>query len=391
MYKKDKYGNITKFYYKSGQEFDQIINCLYKTKGDTIWIGTGSEGPYLIDPIKKYVELLNITTFPINIIYIDKKGLLWIGNMMGGLQCYNKANNEIIQFISKPNDLTNLNGKTVLDIHEDKKGRLWIGTNIGLNKYDYSSEKFIHFTEKNGLSSNAIFSILEDDNDHLWLSTRKGISKFDMETKSFQNYDVSYGLPANGFNAILGYKTSDGEMYFGGPNGLIRFHPDSIKDNPFIPPIEITSAKEFEKDFPDKKARLTYNENFLSFEFTALSYISSERNQYAYKMEGLDKDWIYSGTRRYASYPNLDPGEYIFRVKGSNNDGVWNESGTSISIIITPPWWETWWFKAVSLLILFAAAGSTIRYIEMKKINRKIEQLEQERALERERTRILTV
>ena len=160
--------------------------------------------------------------------------------------------------------------------------------------------------------------------------------------------------PADVYLWMMACKTSNGEMFFSGARGFTRFHPDSIKDNPFIPPIVITSFKKFDKPASlSNEIRLPYDENFLSFEFAALSYISPERNQYAYKMEGLDKDWVYSGTRRYASYPNLDPGEYVFRVKGSNNDGVWNEAGTSISIIISPPWWKTTWaYILYSLLIL---------------------------------------
>jgi hypothetical protein len=205
------------------------------------------------------------------------------------------------------------------------------------------------------LPSDNILGIVEDDNGHLWLNTSKGISKFYPEKNQFKNYDVSYGLqlPADVYYGF-GCKTRNGEIYFPGVKGFTRFHPDSVKDNPFIPPVVITSFKKFDKSYPfSSEISLPYDENFLSFEFAALSYISPERNQYAYMMEGLDKDWVYSGTRRYVSYPNLDPGEYIFRVKGSNNDGVWNEAGTSIFIIISPPWWKTLWaYILYSILIL---------------------------------------
>ena len=166
-------------------------------------------------------------------------------------------------------------------------------------------------------------------------------------------------------------KTQNGEMYFGSPGAVVRFHPDSIKNNPFIPPIVITTIKKFNEPVSFRKEiNLSYNENFLSFEFIALSYISPERNQYAYKMEGLDKDWVYSGTRRFASYPNLDPGEYIFRVKGSNNDGVWNEAGTSITIIISPPFWKTWWaYLTYGVLFIFALYG--LRRYELNRLSFK--------------------
>ncbi|MCK7516481.1 MAG: hypothetical protein MZV64_01510 [Ignavibacteriales bacterium] len=216
-----------------------------------------------------------------------------------------------------------------------------------------------------------VWSILEDNHNNIWLSTRKGISKFDPRTNKFQNYDESYGLPENGLSNIYGCKTENGEMYFGYPGGIVRFHPDSIKVNPFIPPVVITSVKKLDKPVPiEKEIYFPYDENFLSFEFVALSYLSPERNQYAYKMEGIDKDWVYSGTRRFASYPNLEPGEYIFRVKGSNNDGVWNEEGTSVAIIISPPWWKTWWaYSSYALIFVFSLYG--IRRYEMNRLRLK--------------------
>ena len=218
---------------------------------------------------------------------------------------------------------------------------------------------------------NVVWKILNDDRGNYWLSTRKGISKFNTDTKQFQNYDVSYGLPENGFYMSNDCKTKNGEMYFGSPGAVVRFHPDSIKNNPFIPPIVITTIKKFDQPVSFRKEiNLSYNENFLSFEFIALSYISPERNQYAHRMEGLDKDWVYSGTRRFASYPNLDPGKYIFRVKGSNNDGVWNEAGTSIIIIISPPLWKTWWaYLTYGVLFIFALYG--LRRYELNRLSFK--------------------
>jgi signal transduction histidine kinase len=184
-------------------------------------------------------------------------------------------------------------------------------------------------------------------------------------------------------------------MFFGGSNGFVRFHPDSIKDNPFVPPIVITAFKKFDKIVPLDSAisethsiEMSYTENVFSFEFAALNYTSPEKNQYAYKLEGFDADWVYCGTRRYATYTNLDGGSYIFRVKGSNNDGTWNEKGTSIAVIITPPFWKTWWFRVFGFVAILLSVGGSIRYIEMKKLKRRIELLENERALERERSRI---
>ena len=381
--KVDNLGRVTRFYYSSGKQFDRWVDCMYRSSEGIIWIGTDF-GLYFIDPVTQYVSQKNNTKFEIHIIYEDKYGLLWVGTTNGGLYCYNRGRDSVVKYISDSNNSSTVSFNTVSDIYEDREGRLWFATDSGLNEFNRSTKRFIHFR------GNGAFSILEDDHGKLWLSNTKGISEFDPETSRFKNYE---GLLSNG--TLWGLKGKKGEMYFGGPNGLIRFHPDSIRDNPYISPVVITSFKKFNEEakldsviYEKKIIYLPYFENNISFEFAALSYISPQKNQFAYKMEGLDKDWVYSGTRRYASYPNLEPGKYVFRVKGSNNDGVWNEAGTSIAVIISPPWWGTWWFRIPSLLIILVSIGGTIRYVEMKKIKRKIEMLEQERALERERTRI---
>jgi signal transduction histidine kinase len=184
-------------------------------------------------------------------------------------------------------------------------------------------------------------------------------------------------------------------MYFGGLDGFVRFHPDSIKDNPYIPPIVITGFRKSETPlFIDSiilhknTIELKHEEDAFSFEFVSLSYMQSGKNQYAYKLEGYDKEWNYCGVQRYANYKNVNPGTYIFRVKGSNNDGVWNEEGTSIAVIITPPFWATWWFRGFVFIALLVSVGGSVRYVEKRKLMRRIEQLENERAIERERARI---
>jgi hypothetical protein len=220
----------------------------------------------------------------------------------------------------------------------------------GLCHFDYQKEKFSTFTGKHGLPGNTIYSIVEDNANQLWLGTNNGLSRFNPVTKTFTNYDYTDGLQSNVFAAGdrekgARYKGRDGTLYFGGNNGFNFFDPLQIKTNSDIAPIVITQFKLFDK--PVKGANelkaivFDYNQNYFSFEFSSLSFYNPAKNQYAYKLEGVDKDWIYSGTRRYVSYTNIDPGPYTFRVKGTNNDGVWNEKGTSISIIINPPWWRT--------------------------------------------------
>jgi len=351
---RDPLGNIAFRMDPSWKESMGDISFTWKTKRG-YYFGSHRGGLYLLDPRTNGVTTIGNLKQAIYYIYEDTFGLLWVATYGGKLFCYNQVQGTFVESISDPKNPSSISGRQIYQIYEDKKGRLWLATMSGLSRYERSTISFIDLTETNGLPGKNIRGILEDDRGYLWLNTTKGISKFDPETNHFRNYDVSHGLElaADAFYG-MGCKTRNGEMYFGGARGFTRFHPDSIKDNAFIPPVVITSVRTFDKPYPlSHGIRLSHNDNFISFEFAALSFVSPERNQYAYKMEGLDRDWVYAGTRRYASYPGLEPGEYVFRVKGSNNDGVWNDAGTSISIIISSPWWKTTWaYILYSLLVL---------------------------------------
>jgi signal transduction histidine kinase/ligand-binding sensor domain-containing protein/DNA-binding response OmpR family regulator len=379
LFKYDSHSNLKKFYYSSDERnFPQDISSMFKSFNGSIWIGTSGGEFFLFDPVSEIISSFDLNIIDgIKKIFEDDSGLLWIGTQESGLFCYDPKNNTTARYIFEPKNEKSISSNTIFAINQDNKRTLWIGTNTGLNKYDPSSHSFLHFTEKNGLANNIVLALFEDNQNNLWLSTPKGISKFSLTNFQFKNYFFPYQLSNIWFIQPPGYKTADGEMYFGGTDGLIRFHPDSINDNSYVPPIVITAFKKFNQDaklnsiISEKKSiELSYYENNISFEFAALNYSLSQKNQYAYKLEGLDKDWVYSGTRRFASYPNLDPGEYVFRVKGSNNDGVWNEEGTSIAIIISPPFWKTLW--AYSLYAgIFILALYWIRRYEMNRISYK--------------------
>jgi streptogramin lyase len=393
--KRDQHGHLTSFHDSSGREFRQLVNCFSEGQGGRFWIGTLDGDVFAVDPAAHTVTLVQQGNIQVNAIREDRFGLVWVGTWEG-LLCYDRMRDTVVRYTSDPRNLSSLGSSTILSIYEDRAGTMWFGAG-GLNRYDRATGTFTRFAEKDGLSHYAVFEILEDDHGNLWLSTLKGLSKFcaacaslpagrhgasggDLKNNRFKNYDA-YGGD--------GFRASNGEMFLGSSKGLTRFHPDSIRDNPFVPPIVLTTFRKFEQPFPfGKEIRLPYTENFISFEFAALSYVSPERNQYAYKMEGIDANWVNSGTRRYAGYPHLDPGEYVFRVKGSNNDGVWNEEGTSIAVIITPPFWATLWFRGFVFIAVLVSVGGSIRYVEMRKLKRRIERLEQERAVERERARI---
>ena len=305
-----------------------------------------------------------------------------------GLNCFDPATERFTQFLHDPRNPRSISNNVVNCIHQDRAGRWWIGTAGGLNRLILSisdgakppiseDATFIHYFEKDGLPNDYINGILEDEEGNLWLSTNRGIAKFNPETETFRNYDVADGLQSNEFNRAAYYQCRHGEMFFGGISGLNMFFPQALKDNPNLPPVVITDFKIFNTSVglstaeatPIKKViaetdeiRLSYKDNVFSFEFAALEYTEPEKNQYAYKMEGFDHDWVKIGAKREAVYTNLDPGEYIFRVKGSNNDGVWNEKDTSIKVIISPPFWRTWWFTALSALLLGLAVYGGHRF-----------------------------
>jgi signal transduction histidine kinase/ligand-binding sensor domain-containing protein/DNA-binding response OmpR family regulator len=349
-----------------------------------MWYGVLNGGLYFLDfKTGKSQKVISTEAF-ITAIREDSSNLVWAATDNGKLYCYDTKNKSVSEFISDPKDPSSISGRKIFQIYEDKKERLWFATNAGLNRYIPSSKTFTHYTEDNGLSGNTAYCIVEDAHGNLWIGTDKGISKFNPETNQFKNFDALQGYSSSEYFNHLVAKMDNGELFFARPIGLIRFYPDSIKENTYIPPIVITSCKLFDKAIPyGKEIRLPFNKNFLSFEFAALSFYNSPNNRYAYKMVGIDKDWVYSGTRRYASYPDLEPGKYIFKVRGSNNDGIWNEKGISLSIIIFPPWWQTNWAYASYVLIFIILLYGVRRY-ELNRVELK-DKIKMDEAIFRER------
>jgi ligand-binding sensor domain-containing protein/signal transduction histidine kinase len=378
---------------------------VYLDRARTLWVGTSSglnkfnraTGAFTHYPhAQKYPGLNNLW---IQSIFEDHAQSLWVGTRVG-LFKFDRERENFIHYQHDRADRASLSHQSILPIYQDPAGAMWIGTwGGGLNKLvtpTPGEEKFIHFTEKDGLANNVIYGILPDDKGNLWLSTNKGLSKFDPQTQSFKNYDVNDGLQSNEFNGRACFKSPaarGGEMYFGGINGMNSFYPDSIKDNEFVPPVVITAFKKFDKSMRMEreissleKIALSYQDDFFAFEFVALDYTNPQANQYAYKLEGFDRDWIYCGARRYASYTNLDPGNYVFRVKGSNSDGVWNEDGAAVKITIHPPFWKTWWFALLGLGSLMISI-ILIHYYAVKHKIARLQEIENVRKAENERVR----
>jgi len=332
-------------------------------------------------------------------LHLDKSQNLWLGVMDNGLDLMRKSPAGEVSFTHyshDPNNSHSLSDNIVNVIFEDSQNNFWIGTSTGgLNLMDRENGTFKAYRKQDGLPSDAIVGIVEDNQGNLWISTQNGLSKFNPKAKTFKNYDISDGLQGNEFLRNASYQCRNGEMLFGGRLGFNTFHPEQITENPIIPHVFITDFKIFNKSVgigvknspllkhisETEKLKLSYKHSVISFGFIALNYTHSEKNQYAYMMEGFDKEWNYVGNKREANYTNLDPGKYVFRVKASNNDDIWNEEGTSIQITITPPFWETLVFRIFLLIVIALCILGIIEYriYGIKKQKKKLESLVAER------------
>jgi serine phosphatase RsbU (regulator of sigma subunit)/streptogramin lyase len=350
------------------------IQTILESRSGVLWFGaiggglnrfhpeTGSFTRYLSEPGNPRTltgnALLSMTE--------GRSGTIWIGTYGYGLNAFDPQTGRVTRYLNEPGTSGTPLLYRVQCIHEDKNGFLWLGTfGGGLKRFQPKTGDIRHFREKHGLPNDVVYGILEDGKGFLWLSTNKGLSRFDPRTYTFNNYNARDGLQSNEFNSHAFFKAGSGEMFFGGINGLNSFFPAQVRDNPFVPPIVITDFRisnqpvtpgpgsVLNKHISETGSiALSHTHNVFSFEFVALDYTIPEKNRYAYMMVGFDKDWNYTSyKKRFATYTNLDAGDYEFRVKGSNNDGVWNSAGASIKITIKPPLTKTWWFRILAALL----------------------------------------
>jgi ligand-binding sensor domain-containing protein/DNA-binding CsgD family transcriptional regulator len=359
-------------YYHSGEKGGGLshdwITAIFEDRSGRLWVGT-EDGLNLFDRSRKTFAVYrdDQPTAPllgrdqITAVYQDASGVLWIGTYGGGLCLFDPEKGKFVRnYRHRIGDPFSLSSNKIYCLLEDRYGRFWVGTNSGgLDLFDRARGTFTHFTTENGLPNNSILGMLADSQGNLWLSTSRGLSRFDPQRKIFRNFTVRDGLQGDEFLPRSFYKNEENELFFGGPNGLTCFFAADIKDNPHMPPVVITNLEIFNRgqklsgDFSRMKTlKLGYMDKIVSFTFAALSYADPRRNQYAYKIEGLNDDWTNIGNRHEVTVSNLRPGRYVFRVKGSNNHGVWNEQGAVLAITMRPPWWQTWWFRIPAFLLL---------------------------------------
>ena len=351
------------------------VICIYEDPRGGLWVGQFGGVSHFDPATERFTNYrlgprrVGSLPFSVSAIHRDRSGTLWFGTWGGILSRFDEKTNTFVHYTPSLSDPQKLQGGSIGAIHEDRTGSALAGLGNGPVSVQPVRMKSSRATRTaDGLPSNDLMGILEDAAGRLWISSKKGISRFDPQTRTFKNYDVSDGLRSNDFSRSCYQRGRTGEMFFCGNGGVTAFFPEDIRDNPFVPPVVLTSFKISNKPVPIgaesvlKKAipyadslTLSYRQNFISFEFAALSYANSHKNRYRYRLEGFAPGWNeVDSTQRLVTYTNLDHGNYVFRVQGSNSDGVWNEAGVSLPIVITPPWYKTNLFRASSVGLFLA-------------------------------------
>lgn len=380
---------------------DNRIRAIHGDNDGIIWIGTykglnrldpstGNFISYQYDPNKTD----GLSSNEIRCLVEDQSENLWIGTYGGGLNKFNKKSGQFVRYRYDPNDNSSISSNDILSLALDPdENILWIGTQGGgLNRLDMRTETFNRITTNDGLPDDVVHGILNDSIGNIWISTNKGLSKFNTRSphapmnaeagrtwNSFRKYDVHDGLQSNIFGQGAYFKNRKGRMYFGGIGGVNFFDPDKVEDNPYAPSVMITQFKKFDQTANFGRAlqdmdriELTYQDNFFSLEFASLDFTMPEKNLYQYQLEGFDPEWTYPTNRHYATYTNVDPGTYIFKVSGSNNDNLWSKEPASIKIVIAPPFWRTWWFGIFSSFlictVIYAGYRMRMRQVESQKL-----------------------
>ena len=432
---------------------DNRIMSLQYSKGGALWIGTRGNGLDLFNPETGHFtnyrhdpnNSSSLSGNGITDIFEDNQGNLWVAVYGGGLNLINRQDNTFKHYRHQPDNPNSLSSDRILKVYQTRDGVLWIGTEGGgLNRLDVKSEEITHirhqpgnvdslssdvawsilegpqgdlwigtwggglnrwskqdrqagivrfkkYGKKQGLTSSVVYDIVADEQGFLWLSTNKGLTRFDPDTEKLKQYDATQGLQSNEFNHNAAFKSSDGQIFFGGSNGFNAFYTKDITTNTYQPSVVITNVLKVNKKLAlgswmqtENEIEFDYKDYVVAFEYAGLDYVSPQKNRYRYKLEGLDEDWIDAGESRRATFTNLPAGDFIFKVKASNNEGVWSENGLSVNIKVTPPPWNTWWAYCLYALLIGAIIYFFLRNQDKKiQYERKInEQLnEKQRAI----------
>jgi len=368
-----------------------ILSILYTTDhhlliGTTIGLFGGTDATGDFKPIIKYKPFISQYIYH---IFQSKDKSLWI-SAMGNVFRVKFKNEEPVIHESI------LYGNSVKCITEDTiHNILWMASENGLIKYFPATGKYDIISTKDGLSNNYLYSVVMDEKGNLWLSSNKGLMCYDPASRNVETYDESDGLQSNEFNTGSFYKSLSGELFFGGIKGFNSFFPSNVKPNPNPPDVVLTGFRLFDKPYKEQEncaalndVILSYPENTVSFDFAALEYTNSKKNEYEYMLVGADQNRVSSGNKHYARYSGLKPGKYLFKVKASNNDGIWSEEKTLLTITVKAPWWLTWWFFILLSILLIGIGYVIVQLIINQRLKEQRIIIEKQKAVEEERTRI---
>ena len=388
---------------KDSSAGSELVIVLHEDQRGTLWVGTLGSGlfrydrgsrsftPYRHDPLIPG----SLADDRVLSIFSDSSGRLWVSVVGKGIDRFIPESGLFEHFEHDENRPASIRANTVYTFCEDRKGTLWIGTVAGLDRYDPRTGSFERPRSDADEINKTIYGLLEDDEGNLWFSGNDGLTRYHPENGALRHYDVRDGLQAAAFAPLSYLKTRNGDLYFGGNKGLNRIDPKAIRHNSVPPPVVFTDFLLFHKSVAPGKGsvlsapigltdriELAYADSVFSIEFSALNYSVPSKNQFAYILEGYDKDWILTDSRhRLATYTSLPPGRYVFRVKASNNDGVWNKTGTSLAITVIPPWWASWQFRAASLILtaILFFGGYRARLGVVERRNLRLKELVDER------------
>ena len=392
-------GKIIKRYTRSNTDNllpSDFILCFCKLSEDEILIGT-SEGLVLFRKKEEcFISWGTEIKSMVRQIYKDSKGDIWMATTSGAYR-YSKTEKKFAHYTSNRERSQTIGDNNVTSIFEDSKNRIWVATVYGFSLYNEISDSFNRITVENGLPSNIVHRILEDDEHFFWIATANGLVRFNPETYVMKTFSYTDGLPEAQFNYCSAYKMPDGTMYMGTINGMIAFNPRDFKEDVYSPSVCITridvqddriGAPKYNVNriLESGELKLPHNRSTFTLSYVALSYTSPDAIQYAYRLDGSDKDWIYIKQNKDVTFANLSPGDYVFRVKSTNSSGVWQDNETTLRITVTPPFWATGWayliyFLTVCLLIVLWYYYKKAKLEEKHRINREIFETKKEKEL----------
>jgi signal transduction histidine kinase/ligand-binding sensor domain-containing protein len=394
-------------------ESESVHQVMRDSRG-WLWLGYQGEGVQIIKNPEAWVkgapaqlvELINesselsINSRSIRKFYEDEDNNVWIATTDNGYNYIRFSGNEITDIRTieyRPGTEPSLSHRDGRSVYQQNDSTFWLASyGGGITRWRSTSNTLLNLRTNEGLANNSTYGILPDKNRrYIWVSTNNGISRLDTETLKFTTFTVADGLQNNEFNTGAYLSTSDRRLLFGGVGGFNVIDTEALSTDTVPPPVYITNVNVFNEPLNSdtsaiykKQVLLPYDENFVSFEFAALDFTQPQYIQYAYKMQGVDEQWVQSGGRNFADYPNLEPGEYTFQVKAANSDGYWNETGASIAVTILPPWWQTIWFRLLAALSIIISFGLVIRHYSQRKLKQQIRKMEVEQKLRGERERI---